>query len=385
MNEPPRAELRSTVAFVVCGGILIVAGGVVAAVNSAAPFAHGSWLAAYLVLVGGTAQILLAGGYTALLVPGRACGQSRSRLLLWNFGSLAVPTGVLGDTAPWVTAGSVALLCALALFAGAASGARRARAIAYLALVGSPRGERDRRASAPGALAALLLAATSSADAMSKIPHRTPGVACAYVTAPTMSAAGSTYESAGYAAISAPPTPSDQAGTAHRARSSTRTAAMTPNRRTRRPPHRHRMRTAARSCRQAQLLIFEGRGRPLWLSPNDHDRMAPTPQHLPGRSRTPGSPGRSRVRADDDNGRVDLRGRAIELLRGPADASAELDVEPRSTPRGRSDLTADLARDGGLLLRAAGCHDADLRLQSARDVAGDIGDVTSGRRVIDDT
>lgn len=134
VSEPLRAELRSTVAFVVCGGVLIVAGGVVAAVNSAAPFDQGSWLAAYLVLVGGAAQILLAGGHAVLVTPGRAC-RSRGRLLLWNFGSLAVPAGVLADTAAPVTAGSVALLCALALFARAVPGAPRARAIVYLALV----------------------------------------------------------------------------------------------------------------------------------------------------------------------------------------------------------------------------------------------------------
>lgn len=57
--------MRSTVAFVACGAILIVAGGVVAAVDSAAPFTHGSWLAAYLVLVGGAAQISLAAGLVA--------------------------------------------------------------------------------------------------------------------------------------------------------------------------------------------------------------------------------------------------------------------------------------------------------------------------------
>ena len=38
-----------TLAFVTLAGVLIVAGDLVAAVNSAAPFAHGSWLAAYLV------------------------------------------------------------------------------------------------------------------------------------------------------------------------------------------------------------------------------------------------------------------------------------------------------------------------------------------------
>lgn len=107
MSEPLSTELRSTVAFVACGGILIVVGGVVAAVNSAAPFTHGSWLAAYLVLVGGAAQIALAGGRAAIVAIGSGSGRSRGRLMLWNFGSLAVPAGVLADTTAWVTAGSV--------------------------------------------------------------------------------------------------------------------------------------------------------------------------------------------------------------------------------------------------------------------------------------
>ena len=135
MSAPLVAELRSTVGFVACGAALIVAGGGVAAVNSAAPFTHGSWLAAYLVLVGGGAQIALAAGLVAV---GSRPGRSRGRLLLWNFGSLAVAAGVLADATAWVTAGSVALLCALAIFAYAASQAalaRRARAVAYLVLI----------------------------------------------------------------------------------------------------------------------------------------------------------------------------------------------------------------------------------------------------------
>jgi hypothetical protein len=135
VSEPLIAELRSTVGFILCGGILIVAGGGVAAINSAAPFTHGSWLAAYLILVGGVAQILLASGRAAI---GSGPGRSRGRLVLWNFGSLAVPAGVLTDTTAWVTAGSVALLCALALFAQAGfqpAPGRRARAVAYLVLV----------------------------------------------------------------------------------------------------------------------------------------------------------------------------------------------------------------------------------------------------------
>jgi hypothetical protein len=43
--------------FLAFAGALIAAGGAGAAVNSAAPFGHGSWLAAYLVFVGGVSQI----------------------------------------------------------------------------------------------------------------------------------------------------------------------------------------------------------------------------------------------------------------------------------------------------------------------------------------
>jgi hypothetical protein len=48
-------------AFFVVAGALVVVGGIVAAVNSASPFPHGSWLAAYLVLVGGASQVALGG------------------------------------------------------------------------------------------------------------------------------------------------------------------------------------------------------------------------------------------------------------------------------------------------------------------------------------
>lgn len=54
MNDTVRQRVDGyTWAFTAVARTMIVAGGVVAAINSAAPFAHGSWLAAYLVLVGG--------------------------------------------------------------------------------------------------------------------------------------------------------------------------------------------------------------------------------------------------------------------------------------------------------------------------------------------
>jgi hypothetical protein len=71
-------------------------------------------------------------------VPPLTRALSPAQLALWNVGSLAVPAGVLGDAPTLVTAGSVALLCALALFAAEARGLRRevrGRAVVYLAIV----------------------------------------------------------------------------------------------------------------------------------------------------------------------------------------------------------------------------------------------------------
>src|SRR3954466_1238004 len=88
---------RSTVMFLAFASVLIVAGGAVAAVNSAAPFGHGSWLAAYLVLGGGVSQGVLAAGRLALQAPALSRARPAAQLALWNVGSLVVPAGVVWD------------------------------------------------------------------------------------------------------------------------------------------------------------------------------------------------------------------------------------------------------------------------------------------------
>jgi hypothetical protein len=122
--------------FVAVGGVMVVAGGIVAAVNSAAPFAHGSWLAAYLVLVAGVAQITLAVAGAALGSAVRSPHLAPAILVLWNVGSVAVPAGVLSTETALVAVGSFALLAALAAFAagirGAPTGAGR---VAYQVLL----------------------------------------------------------------------------------------------------------------------------------------------------------------------------------------------------------------------------------------------------------
>jgi hypothetical protein len=127
---------RSSATFAGFGGGLVIAGGLAAAVNSAAPFAHGSWLAAYLVLVGGVSQVVLGLGHRALLVREPPWQATRAQLLLWNAGSVAVPAGVLSDAASLVTLGSAALLAALACFAAGVRGVPlRAPVVGYHVLI----------------------------------------------------------------------------------------------------------------------------------------------------------------------------------------------------------------------------------------------------------
>ena len=129
---------RQSLTVAALGGAAIVAGGLVAAVNSAAPFAHGSWLAAYLVLVAGVSQLVLGIGVQALPVHQRASTTRRVQLGFWNVGNLAVVAGVLADAPLAVAAGSGVLLVALGSFALCVGrGRRRARrwVVAYHATV----------------------------------------------------------------------------------------------------------------------------------------------------------------------------------------------------------------------------------------------------------
>ena len=112
-------------AFAAVAGAMIVAGGLIAAINSAAPFAHGSWLAAYLVLVGGVAQLLLGVGCLGLPLPRLSSRLRRAQLGLWNVGNVVVVGGVLGEVVGVVVAGSVMVLGALAGFAVGGGPSRR--------------------------------------------------------------------------------------------------------------------------------------------------------------------------------------------------------------------------------------------------------------------
>lgn len=104
----------------VTGTGCVVLGGVIAAVTGPLDLGHGSWLAAYLVLVGGVTQYAM--GEARARHPGftQRVAWVRTQFGGWNLGNALVITGTLVGDARLVDLGSVLLVAALAL-AGHAS------------------------------------------------------------------------------------------------------------------------------------------------------------------------------------------------------------------------------------------------------------------------
>lgn len=98
----------------VVGGICIVGGGLVAAATAPVPSEKASWAAAYLVLVGGVAQIGFGLGLAAFgrRVPPRTV---LAEAACWNAGNALVIAGTLTGITALADVGGVLLLAALLL------------------------------------------------------------------------------------------------------------------------------------------------------------------------------------------------------------------------------------------------------------------------------
>ncbi|MFW6204752.1 MAG: hypothetical protein ACOC96_07250 [Actinomycetota bacterium] len=103
--------------FVVLGAASVVGGGLVAAVTSPAGWERGSWVAAYLVLVTGVAQIAAGTGQAVLAPVAPSRRLVAAEFAAWNAGSAAVIAGTLLGVVSVVDLGGVLLAGALALFA----------------------------------------------------------------------------------------------------------------------------------------------------------------------------------------------------------------------------------------------------------------------------
>lgn len=118
-----RERWRAARSFVLVAGTAIVVGGLVAGVTGPLELEHGSWAAAYLVLVVGVGQLVLGVGQAAL---GRTPPSPPLRswqIGLYNVANAAVLLGTFAGSAASVLTGGVLLLGALVLFLSGTRGA----------------------------------------------------------------------------------------------------------------------------------------------------------------------------------------------------------------------------------------------------------------------
>ena len=97
----------------VAGTVAVVAGGFAAAVTGPTDWSHGSWVAAFLVLVGGVAQIAVGAGQAVLAAQTPPRRAVVTQWWSWNLAVAAVIAGTLLDTPALVAVGGVLLAVAL--------------------------------------------------------------------------------------------------------------------------------------------------------------------------------------------------------------------------------------------------------------------------------
>lgn len=130
-------QWATTIPALVLGTACVVAGGLVAAATSVAPTEYGAWAAAYLVLVGGVAQLGIALGQTLLATRPTTPSVLRVQFTAWNLGNAAVIAGTLAELVPLVGLGSALLIVTLVLTLYSTRGARGAWPLyTYRVLVG---------------------------------------------------------------------------------------------------------------------------------------------------------------------------------------------------------------------------------------------------------
>lgn len=93
----------------------VITGGLVAAITGPLGLEHGSWSAAFQVLVGGVLQAALGVAQRALAARRPSRRVLRAELLTWNLGCLAVITGTLLTAPLIVDAGGLALVVTMVL------------------------------------------------------------------------------------------------------------------------------------------------------------------------------------------------------------------------------------------------------------------------------
>lgn len=108
---------RAAVPAVAIGTACVVAGGLVAAFSAPMDIDHGSWVAAFLVLIGGVAQIALGAGQAWLAERAPRRRTIAAQEWSWNLGGVAVLAGTLVSLPVLTSIGGLSIAISLALFA----------------------------------------------------------------------------------------------------------------------------------------------------------------------------------------------------------------------------------------------------------------------------
>ncbi len=119
------------------GAVAIVAGGLVAAVTRPAGWEQGPWVAAFLVLVAGVAQIGIGAAQAHLAPVATSPRFAVAQCASWNAGGATIVAGTLLTSPAAVTGGSALLVAALAMsmYALREPTSRTALLLAYRALL----------------------------------------------------------------------------------------------------------------------------------------------------------------------------------------------------------------------------------------------------------
>lgn len=115
MSDHVSQQSVSALLMKVVGATAIILGGLVAAVTSPLSLSHGSWAAAYLVLVAGVALYVMG---QARVRWGSSAGErgGLAQFALWNLGNIGVIGGTLLGS-PWIVFAASALLVAALVLA----------------------------------------------------------------------------------------------------------------------------------------------------------------------------------------------------------------------------------------------------------------------------
>jgi hypothetical protein len=113
--------------FALVAAVCIVAAGFLAAIVAPDASEHAVWAIAYLVLVGGVAQLGLGVGQWLLAEPAPSTAMVTAELISLNLGSALVIAGTFADSLLMTDSGAVVFALSLVLFLVAVRGARDKR------------------------------------------------------------------------------------------------------------------------------------------------------------------------------------------------------------------------------------------------------------------